>query len=269
MRLDGKRAIVTGGASGIGEAICRRFTREGATVAILDIDEARARKVAAELKGAIVVVADVCDSSAVDAAFADVARRLGSIEILVNNAGAPTEETADALKAREKQVVENAAGEIESTLDVTSNLTNDQWKREISLYLDGTFYCTRAALRIMRPKMTGAIVNISSIHGIAGGTGLPHYSAAKAGVLGFTRSVAKEVAPLGIRVNAVTPGYTVTPVLERFMPAALRKATAQMTPMKRLGASHEIAALVAFLCSEDASFITGETVSADGGWLTV
>jgi len=269
MRLAGKRAIVTGGGSGIGEATCHRLAREGVRVAVLDIDLQSAQRVASEIPGAMAVLGDVADSASVDRATAEVCAKFGGLEILVNNAGAPAEETAEALRTRDRQVAEDKASEPESTMESTVRMTDEQWRRELGIYLDGTFYCTRAALRVMLPQRQGSIVNISSIHGIAGGTGLPHYSAAKAGILGFTRSVAKEVASQGVRVNAVTPGYFMTPALEKFMPPGLQLATARMTPMKRLGEAEECAALVAFLASEDASYITGQTISPDGGWLTV
>jgi 3-oxoacyl-[acyl-carrier protein] reductase len=269
MRFEGKRAVVTGGASGIGEAVCRRFAEEGGTVLILDIDKKSADRLAADLPGACAVYGDVADSASVDAAFAEIVRLVGGVEVLVNNAGAPDTETAEALQIRAKQIAEAKPGAPEIALNMTSRMSDQQWHREMAIYLHGTFYCTRAALRLMLPNKKGAIVNVSSIHGIAGGTGLPHYSAAKAGILGFTRSVAKEVMPMGVRVNAITPGYIQTPATDKFMPPALREAIIRQVPAKRLGAAEEVAALVAFLAADESSFITGETISPDGGWLTV
>jgi len=268
MRFDGKRAVVTGGASGIGEAICRRIAEEGGAVAILDIDMPNAERVARTIPRSIAVHGDVADSASVDKVFAEIAQKLGGVEILVNNAGAPDTETAEALQIRAKEVAEAKTGADETPMDMTSKMTDHQWHRELGIYLHGTFYCCRAALRLMLPKKQGSIVNISSIHGIAGGTGLAHYSAAKAGILGFTRALAKEVTPMGVRVNAVTPGYIQTPATDKFMPAAFRASIERTVPVRRLGTSEEVAALVAFLAADESSFITGETISPDGGWLT-
>lgn len=262
--LKGKAAIVTGGARGIGAAICRAFAEAGARVAIFDVADADGAALAAELPGAIALHVDVSQSGRVTEAVAEVAATFGRIDILVNNAGAVTSETTDALKIRSDQLAD-----AEAELNVTAYMTDAEWQRELSIYLDGTFFCTRAALREMLPRKSGAIVNVSSIHGIAGGTGLPHYSAAKAGVLGFTRAVAKEVAPMGVRVNAITPGYIDTETLQTHMPQSLQQATAAQTPMRRLGRPEEIAAAVRFLCADEASFITGQTLSPDGGWLTI
>jgi 3-oxoacyl-[acyl-carrier protein] reductase len=267
---DTKRvAVVAGGASGIGEATCRALAEYGYSVVVLDVDEQRARGVASEIEGAVSVICDVSLSDDVNQAFGRIAKDLGRIDVLVNSAGAPAEETLDALTTRGKQVQAEAAGDDRPDLDVTSRMTDAQWRRELAIYLDGTFFTMRAALRSMIPARSGCIVNVSSIHGISGGTGLPHYSAAKAGVHGLTRSVAKEVAPYGIRINAVAPGYIDTPATERFMPPALRPELERTTPAGRFGTAAEVAATITFLCSDGAAFMTGQTLSPNGGYLTV
>jgi 3-oxoacyl-[acyl-carrier protein] reductase len=262
-------AVVGGGASGIGEATCRGFAELGYRVVILDIDGERGEKLARQVDGAVPAVCDVSVPEDVTGTFERLMREFGRIDVLVNSAGAPAEETAESLNARDRQVQAQAAGGQAAALDVTSHMTDAQWRRELAIYLDGTFFCTRAALKGMIPARSGCVVNISSIHGISGGTGLPHYSAAKAGVLGFTRSVAKEVAPYGIRVNAVAPGYIDTPATDRFMPPSLRAELERSTPASRFGTADEIAATVLFLCSEGAAFITGQTISPNGGYLTL
>jgi 3-oxoacyl-[acyl-carrier protein] reductase len=146
-------------------------------------------------------------------------------------------------------------------------LPDEEWRRMLAVHLDGTFYGTRAAARSMGPRGTGAIVNVSSVCGLEGCVGHPHYSAAKAGILGFTRAVAKELIVQGIRVNAVAPGFV------RTASAALnerqRAAIASRTPIGRHGRPEEVAAAVAFLASDDASFFVGETVSPNGGIVTI
>jgi len=265
-------AVVTGGASGIGEATCSLLCERGAHVVILDIDDDGGRRVAASLPSGDFVSCDVRDSGAVDRAVEAVVAERGRLDVVVNSAGPHGDDTKrrtlDAIGAKaevDQGWVEREAWETTATL----NLTDEAWRAELDSVLSGVFHLTRAALRTMLPAGRGSIVSLSSIHGVAGGTGLPHYSAAKAGILGLTRSVAKEVAPFGVRVNAIASGYADTPTLQRLMPKAMQRSVASSTPMGRLGTAEEIARVAVFLASDESSFMTGQTLSPNGGWLTV
>jgi 3-oxoacyl-[acyl-carrier protein] reductase len=237
-------AVVTGGGSGIGEAICLRLARDGASVAVLDVDLDAAR-LTADLVGGIAVEADVSESASVDAALGQAEADLGPVDVWVNNAGIQASGEAGLMR-----------------------LADEEWRRMLAVHLDGTFHGTRAAARSMAPRGAGSIVNIASVCGIEGCTGYPHYSAAKAGILGFTRAVAKELAVRGIRVNAVAPGFVDT-AASQAIDSPLRQAQRERTPLGRFGRPDEIAATVAFLASEDAAFFVGETLSPNGGIVTV
>src|SRR4051812_29485989 len=207
MRLNGRIMAVTGGGSGIGAAICRRLAEEGATVAALDIQLDAAQGTIDELASGLAVHADVADSAAVDAALARVERELGPLDAVVNNAGAVGgAHLKRVTPLLEVQRQEALAGEVRTPLDALVRLSDDEWRQLPAVHLDGTFFCTRAAARLMAPRGRGAIVNIASVCGLEGCTGHPHYSAAKAGILGFTKAAAKELIVQGIRVNAVAPG---------------------------------------------------------------
>src|SRR5256885_597106 len=223
MNLEGKIAVVTGGGSGIGEAICLRFAREGARVAVLDIDESTAKLTAGLTEGGIGIQADVSDAAAVDRALAAAEAELGPVDVWVNNAGIASIEYAELVNERaHQQIAEAATGRITTPLDGLVRLSDEDWRRMIAVHLDGTFFGARAAARSMVRRGTGSIVNIASICGIEGCTGHPHYSAAKAGILGFTRAAAKELILQGVRVNAVAPGYVETPLLQRGMTETLK-----------------------------------------------
>jgi 3-oxoacyl-[acyl-carrier protein] reductase len=267
-RLRGKVAAITGGGSGIGAAICHRLAAEGATVAALDISLPSAQRTISELGRGLAVEADVSDSGAVDAAIASVESGLGPLDILVNNAGAVgLDHVRRVTPLLERQRAELAAGRVETPLDALVRLTDEEWRTLLAVHLDGTFYCTRAAVRSMAARGAGVIVNMASICGIEGCTGHPHYSAAKAGILGFTRAAAKELIVQGIRVNAVAPGFVDTSRLKGALDAG-RQAAAARTPAGRLGTPEEIAATVAFLVSDDASYFVGATLSPNGGLVT-
>lgn len=256
MRLSGRVAIVTGGASGIGASVCERFAAEGATVVVVDRDEAGATERAAELDRAEAVGLDVTDVEAVDACVERAVSAHERLDVLVNIAGVDDPE-AKALIG--KQI---GAGD---PLDVTSTLSDEQWRRMLSINLDGTFNFLRAALRVMLPQRSGSIVNMASVAGVVGVAGVPHYSASKAAIIGLTQSVSKEVGDRGVRVNAIAPGGTLTPMMGR-APEGMAPAG---VPMGRYAQPEEMAAVIAFLASDDASYVTGETVNANGGMATV
>ena len=267
MILEGKVSVVTGGGSGLGEAICLRFAMEGARVAVLDVDEQAAKRIA-ELVGGTSVAADVSDSASVERALEEAEAALGPVDVWVNNAGIAATAQAERVTPRaEEQLDQAAAGEAVTTpLDALVRLPDEEWRRMLAVHLDGTFYGTRAAARSMAQR-GGVIVNIASVCGIEGCTGYPHYSAAKAGVLGFTRAVAKELIVQGIRVNAVAPGFIETPTAGMHADR-LRTAQRLRTPIGRFGRSEEIAGTVAFLASDDAGFFVGATLNANGGLVT-
>jgi 3-oxoacyl-[acyl-carrier protein] reductase len=267
-RLAGRVAAVTGGGSGIGAAICRRLADEGAIVAALDLAVDRAQEVVDELPNGAAVRADVSDAASVEAALTQVESELGPLAIMVNDAGAlAMDHVARVTPLVEQQQAEQAVGPIKTPLDALVRLTDEEWRFVLSVHLDGTFYGTRAAVRRMAPRGEGSIINMASVCGIEGCTGHPHYSAAKAGVLGFTKATAKEVIVQGIRVNAVAPGFIDTS-RNRAAVGAARQVNVVRTPAGRLGLPEEIAATVAFLASDDAAFFVGATVSPNGGLVT-
>jgi 3-oxoacyl-[acyl-carrier protein] reductase len=269
MTLAGKVAVVTGGGSGIGEAICVALAEQGAAVAVIDINRDAAELTVGLITKGVAIEADVADSAAVDRAVADAESALGPLDILVNNAGIAGRAELDRITPRiEQQLSAAATGATAPPLQATVQLADEEWRRMLSVHLDGTFYCTRAALRSMAPRGAGAIVNIASICGMEGCTGAPHYSAAKAGILGFTRAVAKEVITQGVRVNAIAPGYIDTPMIS-VNSEILRQSVVMQTPLGRLGTPREIAALAAYLASDDAAFFVGATLSPNGGYVTV
>jgi 3-oxoacyl-[acyl-carrier protein] reductase len=266
--LGGKVAIVTGGGSGIGEAICKRLAADGAAVAALDISLPTAEATIAEIGAGLALEVDVSSSAAIDAAVATVERRLGPPDVFVNNAGAIGIEHVRRVQPRlDAQADERAAGgRVGTPLDALVRLEDEEWRALLAVHLDGTFFGTRAAARSMGGR-GGSIVNMASICGLEGCTGHPHYSAAKAGILGFTRSVAKELIVQGIRVNAVAPGFIDTSK-NRGELDSRRRAEANRTPAGRLGTPEEVAATVAFLASADAAFYVGATLSPNGGLVT-
>jgi len=269
MGLDGKVAVVTGGGAGIGRAICLRLAQEGARIAVLDLRTETAAETL-ELAGGngLALACDVSDSAAVDATFEHITEELGSPDVLVNNAGAIILEhvrRVTPLAARQRE--EAAADGVKTPLDALVRLTDDEWRRTFAVYMDGTFYCTRAAVRAMAPRGSGVVVNMASICGIEGCTGHPHYSAAKGAVLGFTKAAAKELIVQGIRVNAVAPGHVDTSTLRGEINEQ-RAAIARATPAGRLARPEEVAATVAFLSGDQAEFYVGAVLSPNGGLVT-
>jgi 3-oxoacyl-[acyl-carrier protein] reductase len=234
-RLDGKRALVTGASRGIGRAIAIELARAGAEVVVGDRSgQAEAEELARELGGAAVQA---------DVASPEDARRLveeaGDLDVLVNNAGL----TRDGLLAR---------------------MSDDDWRTVIDTNLSSVFYTCRAVTRPMMKKRAGAIVNVSSVVGVHGNWGQTNYAASKAGIIGFTKSLARELGSRGIRANVVAPGYVKTQLTD-VLPEEATQAMVAQTPLGRVAEPHEIAGAVRFLASDDASFITGEVVLVDGG----
>ncbi len=242
--LTGQTAIVTGAATGIGEAIARRLAASGATVAVADLNIDGANEVAASLGGgSFGVQVDITDRASVEGAVAAVLSRTGRIDILVNNAG---------IGGRAAPLWEQ---------------TDEDWERILKVNLTSIFLTCRAVAGQMRERKYGRIVNIASIAGKEGNPNMTGYSATKAGVIGFTKSFAKEVATEGICVNAVSPAVVRTKILEQLTPQQVEYMTAKI-PMRRTGEPDEIAAVVHFLASRDCSFVTGQCYDASGGRAT-
>ena len=242
--LSGQTAIVTGAATGIGEAIAARLAASGATVAIVDLDLEGGRKVAAAIGGgAFAIRADITLSAEVERVVAEVLARTGRVDILVNNAG---------LAGKAAPVWEQ---------------TNEDWDRNLALNLTAVFYFCRAVVPHMRGRGYGRIVNIASIAGKEGNPRMIAYSSTKAGVIGLTKSLGKEVATDGICVNAVAPAVVKTKILDQVTPEQIRYMTDKI-PMKRTGKPEEVAAVVHFLCSPDSSFVTAQCYDVSGGRAT-
>jgi 3-oxoacyl-[acyl-carrier protein] reductase len=272
-RLDGKVALVTGGASGIGRAICLSFAKEGATIVCNDLAVETAQKVLDECgqsKQGLAAKADVSKSRQVASMFEKINKKFSRLDILVNNAGIGLDNPA--VRARfnrvlEKQQAELAKdGKIKTALEATQNLTDEEWERMIGIHLSGTFYCTREALKIMEKQGSGKIISLASICGITGCAGAPHYSAAKAGIMGFTRAVAREAIVRGVNVNAIAPGYIDTPMTQAITDA-VRKAIAMATPAGRFGSPQDIANLAVYLASDESNFVVGQVISPNGGYV--
>jgi 3-oxoacyl-[acyl-carrier protein] reductase len=266
MKLDGRVTIITGGGSGIGAATAALFAAEGARVAVLDVDLDTATRVAADLPDAIAVAVDVSDATAVDAAVASVVGTYGQVDVLVHCAGL---DVGQAWKQRVydamvEQTKARNAGESLPALGLTESLDDDSWRRVIAVNLDGTFFCCRAVLRHMVEQRSGVIVTMASNAAQLGIAGMPHYVASKAGVIGLTRALAREFAPVGIRVNTIAPGGVDTPMFRRNAESVRRSAIAN-APLGRVATPEEIAKIALFLASDDSSYLIGETVNANGG----
>lgn len=252
MSLAGKNAVVTGGASGIGRGISLRLAREGANVAIFDLNLAGAENVADEIRvqgrKALACRVDVTNRAQIDVAVQQTRKDLGPIHILVNDAGI-------------------------GNFTPLAEMTEAQWDHMIAVHLKGTFHCTKACVQDMIDAKWGRVVNISSTAGLGGTAGLTHYSAAKAGIIGFTKALSQEFGPMGITVNAIAPGLIDTPILlkDGRISGRMQKfidMTTQRSPVRRVGAPEDIAAACAYLTSIDASFITGQVLSPNGGMYT-
>jgi 3-oxoacyl-[acyl-carrier protein] reductase len=264
--LENQVAFITGAGSGLGAAAARRLAQDGAIVAINDMNETAAQTIAAEL-GGIALPFDVADSYAFDVAIDSCVSQLGRIDIMVNNAGiAPSDVSSKSERMIQNQVarMENRIDDMEP-MDYLVDMTDDSWDRMIRVHLYGTFHGCRAALRHMQPQRSGRIINISSILGLKPAAAAAHYSVAKAGIIALTKSVADEVAPLGINVNAVCPGYIDTPLLTPF--SEMMKAGIVMRIGKgRMGEATELAEMIRFLAGPESTYCTGDVFSVSGGY---
>ena len=249
-RYDGRVAVITGAARGIGFGCAARFAEEGASVAVVDLDEASAAEAAGRLKvqgdaKAIGVGADVSSTESAESAVARVVEELGGIHVLVNNAGI----TRDNLLFK---------------------MTDEDWDTVIAVHLRGAFVMTRAAQKHFVEQKYGKILNLSSVSAL-GNRGQANYSAAKMGIQGFTRTLGIELGPFGVNANAIAPGFIATEMTDatarrlKMEPEELRRLNAEANPVRRVGEPADIAAAAAFLCSDEASYITGQTLYVDGG----
>jgi 3-oxoacyl-[acyl-carrier protein] reductase len=243
-QLDDKVAVITGGAQGIGRAIAELLAKRGAHVVIADINlekaEATAQAIAASTgRRALAIKTNVIDSESTRAMVDRTIAEFGQIDILINNAGT----TRDNLIVR---------------------ISDADWDLVLGINLKGAFNCSKAAARPMMKQRSGRIVNISSVSGLAGQAGQTNYSSSKAGLIGFTKALAREVGSRGITVNAVAPGFVPTDLTSDIL-ATMKDEAIKMTPLGRLASVEDIAYAVGFLVSDEASFITGQVLSVDGG----
>lgn len=244
-KLDGRVALVTGGARGIGKAICEKLASEGARLALIDILLEVAEETAEEFRRngveAAAFQADVSSPSDADKTVKAVLDKFGRVDILINNAGI----TKDTLIMR---------------------MSEDQWDAVINVNLKGSFNFIKAVSRPMMKAKHGKIVNVSSVVGRMGNAGQANYSASKAGLIGLTKSAAKEFATRSINVNAVAPGYIMTEMTEN-LPDEAKNAFMSVVPMKRAGTPEDVAGVVSFLCGSDSDYLTGQVINVDGGLL--
>jgi len=234
-RLDGKVALVTGGASGIGEATCKELARAGASVIVADINLEAAQALAKSLSNAKAVRMDVTSVESIDAA----AGQLERLDILVNNAGM----TRDGLLMR---------------------MRDEDWESVLAINLTAAFRLSRASLKGMVRRRYGRIINIASVVGVSGNAGQANYAAAKAGMIGMSKALAAEVATRGITVNCIAPGFITSPMTEA-LDQKRREAILASVPMRRLGSGEEIGAAAVYLASSEAGYVTGQTLHVNGG----
>jgi 3-oxoacyl-[acyl-carrier protein] reductase len=242
-RLQDKVALITGGSRGIGRAIALRLATEGAKVAVTATTKAGADKTVDAIRQsggqAIGFETNIVDAKQVEALIKGTVEQLGALHVLVNNAGI----TRDNLVMR---------------------MSDDDWNAVIAANLTGTFNCIRAASKIMMKQRAGKIINITSVVALMGNKGQANYCAAKAGVIGLTKSVARELASRNIQINAVAPGFIATD-MTAVLPEAAKTAMLQSVPLEKMGTPEDVASIVAFLASSDADYITGQVFNVDGG----
>jgi 3-oxoacyl-[acyl-carrier protein] reductase len=245
MILADRVALVTGGGRGIGRSLALALAEAGADVAIADIDLPAAEQVAAEVtalgRRSLAVEADVTSKAAVQAMVQAVVAGLGGLDILVNNAGL-------------------------FPISALQTMPEEQWDKVIAVNLKGVFLCSQAALGPMRQRGGGRIINMASVSGLVGAVGFAHYAASKAGVIGFTKALAREAAPMGITANAIAPGIIATDIAMHTFPAGALEGYKTQVPLRRLGTPEDLTAMVVFLASPGAGYITGQVYAVDGGY---
>ena len=245
MKLKNKVAIVTGGARGIGKEICRTFLEEGAIVYIFDVDDQGGNKTASEFKSSYsdskveFLRVDITSEENVEESIDKIIGNEGRVDILVNNAGI----TRDNLILR---------------------MSLEDWQKVIDINLTGAFICSKYTVRYMVKERSGKIINISSIVGVHGNAGQSNYSSSKAGIIGLTKTLAKELAGRNILVNAVAPGYIETDMTEK-LSDKIKEKLMELIPVKKLGSVNDVAKTVLFLSSDDSNYITGTVINLDGG----
>jgi 3-oxoacyl-[acyl-carrier protein] reductase len=243
LKLGGRVALVTGGAQGIGKAVALLLARNGADIVVSDINLEKAEEAANEIKSigrkALAVKGDVANWNDVERMVEVILEKFAKIDILVNNAGI----TRDKLILR---------------------MTEEDWDAVLDVNLKGTFHCTKAVVRHMAKQRSGKIVNIASVVGEMGNAGQANYSASKAGVIGLTKTIAREFAQRGININAIAPGYIETPMTE-VLPEKAKEELKKLIPMERLGKPEDVAEAVLFLVSEESNYITGQVLNVNGG----
>jgi 3-oxoacyl-[acyl-carrier protein] reductase len=243
LKLAGKVALVTGGAQGIGKAVALLLARNGADIVVSDINLEKAEETAKEVQAlgrkALATKVDVAAFGDVEKMVEAILTQFGKVDILVNNAGI----------ARDKLIL---------------RMTEEDWDAVLNINLKGTFNCTKAVVRHMSKQKSGKIVNIASVVGEMGNAGQGNYAASKAGVIGFTKTIAREFAQRGINVNAIAPGYIETPMTDA-LPDKVKEELKRLIPMDRLGKAEDVAEAVLFLVSESANYITGQVLNVNGG----
>lgn len=243
MKLENKVAIITGAGSGIGRATALLFAQEGAKVVVADINEKSGMEVVEEIKNAggegLFIGLDATNREQTKQMVKDALEKYGRIDVLINNAGI----TQDAL---------------------VSKMTEDQWDRVINVNLKGAFNCIQAVIEVMVNQSKGVIINASSISGVCGNIGQTNYAAAKAGLIGMTKTLAKELGKKGIRVNAVAPGFIITPMTSK-LPEKILEMMKEKTPLRRLGEPLDVAYAYLYLASDEANFVNGAVLNVDGG----
>jgi len=274
MKLKDRIVLITGAGSGLGRTIALQMAREGARIAVNDINAKGIEDTLCALKEAgsegLGLEADVGNVNQVKGMFEKLKSSWGTLDILVNNAGISafpswsdyTEKVNAAYLKVTNEVM--TTGKSQESMKITSSFNDEYWHIMLNVHLNGTFYCTREALKIMEEKRGGKIINMASVCGIQGCSGAPSYSAAKGAIIAFTKSVAIEVIGSGIIVNAVAPGYVDTPLLDTLSPEVKAIITARK-PIGRMGKPEEIASLVVYLATDDANFIVGQVISPNGG----